>query len=199
MQIYDDCFPKAKFKIKSNNKANPWITKGMAKSSKRKQKLYEKFLKNRSIQNEKIYNNYGKLFETITMKSKWRYYSEKLLKFQAAAKNTWQIMKEVIGKSKVIQPNLLRKIVIIFEEERIANAFNNFYVNIGLKLADDIQTATRSRSSRLEMFCKKVFLRCSTLLRSFPLNCAKFLNTPFITQHLRWLLLKIFRKLRPKN
>ena len=54
MQIYDDCFPKTKFKIKSNNKANPWITKGIAKSSKRKQKLCEKFLKNRSIQNQQI-------------------------------------------------------------------------------------------------------------------------------------------------
>ena len=45
MQVYDDCFPKTKFKIKSNNKANPWIIKGIVKSSKRKQKLYEKFLK----------------------------------------------------------------------------------------------------------------------------------------------------------
>ena len=66
-QIYDDCFPKTKFKIKSNNKANPWITKGIPKSSKRKKKLYEKFLRNRSIQNEKIYEDNRKLFETITM------------------------------------------------------------------------------------------------------------------------------------
>ena len=36
-QVYDDCFPKTKFKIKSNNKANPWIIKGIPKSSKRKQ------------------------------------------------------------------------------------------------------------------------------------------------------------------
>ena len=27
-RIYDDCFPITKLKIKSNNKANPWITKG---------------------------------------------------------------------------------------------------------------------------------------------------------------------------
>ena len=45
-QFYDDCFPKTKFKIKSNNKAIPWIRKGIEKSSKHKQKLYEKFLKN---------------------------------------------------------------------------------------------------------------------------------------------------------
>ena len=40
------------------NKANPWITKGIA-NSKHKRKLYEKSLKNRSIQNEKIYNKGG--------------------------------------------------------------------------------------------------------------------------------------------
>ena len=59
-QFYDDCSPKTKFKIKSNNKANPWLTKGIAKPSKRKQKLYEKFLKNRFIQNEKICKDYKK-------------------------------------------------------------------------------------------------------------------------------------------
>ena len=75
-------FQKTKFKIKSNNKANPWITKVIAKSSKRKQKLCEKFLKSRSIQNEKIYKGYRKLFVTIIMNSKRKYYSEKLLQRQ---------------------------------------------------------------------------------------------------------------------
>ena len=67
--------------MKSNNKANPWITKGIEQSFKRKQKLYEKFLKNRSIQNNKIYKDYRKLFKTITMKFKSKYYPEKLLQF----------------------------------------------------------------------------------------------------------------------
>ena len=47
-----------KSKIKSNKKANLWITKEIVKSSERKQKLYEKYLKNRSIQNEKLYKVY---------------------------------------------------------------------------------------------------------------------------------------------
>ena len=47
-----------KSKIKSNKKANPWVTKEIVKSSERKQKLYEKYLKNRSIQNEKLYKVY---------------------------------------------------------------------------------------------------------------------------------------------
>ena len=65
------------------------------------------------------------------MKSKRKYYSEKLLQFQGDVKKTWRIMKEVIGKSKLIHSNLLRKIVInknvVFKEKRIASAFNFFH------------------------------------------------------------------------
>ena len=88
------------------------------------------------------------------MKSKRKYYSEKLLQFQGDAKKTWRIMKEVIGKSKLIHSTLPRKIIInknvIFEEKHIANAFNNFFINIGPKLADDIPTATRSFESYVQ-------------------------------------------------
>ena len=82
----------------------------------------------------------------------------------------------------------------------------------------------RYRSSRPEMLCKKGVLRnfpkftgkhlCqslflnkvpglkpSTLLkkrlwhRCFPVNFAKFLRTPFLTDHFRWLLLQITCKI----
>ena len=97
---------------------------------------------------KKIYRDYRKLFETITMKSKRKYYSEKLLQFQGDATKTWRIMKEIIGKSKLIHSTLPRKVIInknvIFEKKYIANAFNNFFINIGPKLADDIPMATTS-------------------------------------------------------
>ena len=79
----------------------------------------------------------------------------------------------------------------------------------------------RLRSSRPEVFCKKSFLRnfakftgkqlsqsfffnkfaglrSATLLkkkfwhRCFPVNFAKFIRTPFFTEHLWWLLLQAF-------
>ena len=85
------------------------------------------------------------------MKSKRKYCSEKLLQFQGDAKKTWPIMKELIRKSKLIHSTSPRKIAInknvIFEEKHVANAFNNFLMNIGLKSADDIPTATRSFES----------------------------------------------------
>ena len=56
-------------------------------------------------------------------------------------------MKEVIGKFKFIHSTLPCKIVInknvIFKEKHITNVFNNFFINIGPKVTDDIPTATR--------------------------------------------------------
>ena len=46
--IYDNSFPKSEFKVKFKSDQSPSITKGIAKSSKKKQRLYEKFLKNRT-------------------------------------------------------------------------------------------------------------------------------------------------------
>ena len=46
--LYDGCFRRVKIKVKARNSFKPWITKGIAKSSKKKQKLYEKYLKNRN-------------------------------------------------------------------------------------------------------------------------------------------------------
>ena len=66
--------------------------------------------------------------------------------------------------------------------------------------------ANISRSSRLKVFCKKGVLRnfakligkhlCQSLFFNkvaacFPVNFAKFLRTPFLTEHLRWLLLYV--------
>ena len=48
IDIYDKSFPKSEVKVKFKSDQSPWITKGIAKSSKKKQRLYEKFLKNRT-------------------------------------------------------------------------------------------------------------------------------------------------------
>ena len=53
--IYDDCFPIKVIEIKTKNLLSPWKTEGIKKSSKRKQKLYKKFLKRKSPNNEKEY------------------------------------------------------------------------------------------------------------------------------------------------
>ena len=54
ISLYKECFPKFKTRLNQRKNLSPWITKGIKKSSKRKQK-YEKFLKKRNAFNETAY------------------------------------------------------------------------------------------------------------------------------------------------
>ena len=50
--IYDLALPLKTFSVKRKTLQNPWMTKGLLKSSKRKQKLYKKFVKKGSPRND---------------------------------------------------------------------------------------------------------------------------------------------------
>ena len=106
------------------------MTTGFLKSSKKKQKLYDKFLKRRTYTNEKKYKNYNKYFEVIKSKSKRLYYSKRFEHFEGDAKKTWDVIKEVIGKTKP-QANELPKRLITNDKAMIADKFNQLSVNIG--------------------------------------------------------------------
>ena len=82
ISVYDNFFPKVKVQIKTKSLQSHWITKGIPKSSKRKQKLYEKYLKRRTNDTETAYKLYKNLFESIKRRAKQNYYSEKLLRFK---------------------------------------------------------------------------------------------------------------------
>ena len=55
------------------------MTKGIAKSSKRKQKFYEKFLKHRTRETELAYKAYKNLFESLKKKAKKKYLNTNMM------------------------------------------------------------------------------------------------------------------------
>ena len=63
IDIYDKLFPKSEVKFKSDQ--SPLITKRMTKISKKKQRLYEKFLNNRIPKKEETYKTYENILEGI--------------------------------------------------------------------------------------------------------------------------------------
>ena len=80
--LYDKIFEKFSVTIKSKTLKNPWTTKGILKSSKTKQRLYDKFLKSKTDDHEISYKNYRKLFESIKQRAKSQYYSKMILPYK---------------------------------------------------------------------------------------------------------------------
>ena len=73
--------------LKLNSRViSPGITRDIAKASKKKQRLYEKFLKNRTPKNEETYKTYKNLFGTVKKRSKKTFYSRKLKKSKVMRK-----------------------------------------------------------------------------------------------------------------
>ena len=56
-------------------------------------------------------------------------------------------IKEVIGKSKLIDNGLPKMMVIdgceIFDQNKIAQSFNNFFTDIGPKLASSVPSSSK--------------------------------------------------------
>ena len=136
--IYDDHFAIKVIEIKTKSLLSPWITKGTKKSSKRKQKLYEKILKKKSPKNEKEYKDHKQLFQKIKKESKKKYFQKKLSFYKSNIKDIRKTLKDVIGKAKINENRLLKKIALENNEITIAEKFNEFYVNVGLNLASNI-------------------------------------------------------------
>ena len=99
--LYNEAFPKQKTKIKQKSFNGPWMTKGLVKSSKKKQRLYEKFLKNRNPEKELNYKQCRTLFKSLKKKSKKNYYSGLINSHKYNIKKMWNITKEIIGNKRV--------------------------------------------------------------------------------------------------
>ena len=92
-KAYDTPFPEIRKMIKTKSSLSPWITKGI-QISKRKQELYEKFLKKWTYTSEKIYITIVK----ISLKNSGTNISNKLdcksqfLKYESGVKRTWNMI-----------------------------------------------------------------------------------------------------------
>ena len=116
------------------------MTAGLVKSSKKKQRLYEKFLKNRNPEKE--------LFNSLKKKPKKNYYSGLIDSHKYNIKKTWNIMKETIGNKRVTHAPLPNFITVknreIFDKKEIAETFNIYFVYIGPNLAASIPESKTS-------------------------------------------------------
>ena len=133
------------------------MAKGIRKSSRKKQRIYEKFLKPKTTKTLETYRSYKNLFEKIRKSSKKHYYQNKIEKCKNNLKTTWKTMKEIIGRSKVFHQNLPNNLKInkksITDKKIIADKFNEFFINIGPNLAAKIPPSNMNFDSNLPHVC----------------------------------------------
>jgi hypothetical protein len=126
--IFNTVCPLTTSEVKKKELKNPWMTSNLIKSSKRKQKLYIKFLKSKNDEDEKTYKTYKQFFQKNIKQAKIKYYSNHLNKNKLDIKKTWLIINEVKGREKKKSFSIPRKIFcenkFITNEKDISHELN---------------------------------------------------------------------------
>ena len=92
------------------------MTKGLLKSSERKQKLNEKFLK-KELHEMKAFIKHINLFLKVERKSlKKNYYIRRLENYQNDIKISWDVIKEIIVRAKSTKGSFPRRMIIDGQE-----------------------------------------------------------------------------------
>ena len=95
---------------------------------------------------------YKNLFEKIKRAYKKQHFSNLLQKNQSNIKETWKVMKEIMGKSRINSNNFHKKIIVdnksIYNDDNIANKFYSYFAD--LKLAETIPESINTFQSFLK-------------------------------------------------
>ena len=147
-KAYDTCFPLRTFKHGYRNR-KPWLSEGMKKSIKIKNKLFKKSKKSSNPEHETKYKQYRNRLNKLLADAERKHYSEILNKNKNNLKKSWRILKEIINKKKQSKScsQFFINGAMETDKHKIANGFNKFFVNIGPNLASKIPSDNRSPTS----------------------------------------------------
>ena len=120
----------------------PWMSVGLAMSSKTKNQLHVDLIKARHKNDpdvkfyEKKYTDYRRRFTALIRQAQIKYYSDRFNKCNGDMKKYWKILNEMRHKRKSISfPNYIEVNQQLITNRRIIlNRFNDYFVNIAQNL-----------------------------------------------------------------
>ncbi|XP_057302747.1 uncharacterized protein LOC130636914 [Hydractinia symbiolongicarpus] len=87
-------------------------------------------------------------------RAKKNYYAGQIAKSIGNTKKTWSVIKKIIDKTKDNIEKFPKQLIIenglTLQKDKIANKFNEFFINVGPKLAAKIPSTTKTHSSYLD-------------------------------------------------
>ena len=155
LKLYDKHFPLKEVKCRYNRCKSPWLSAGIYNSIRRKNFLYKKFLKNTTLQNKSTYTLYKNKLNSLIRTSKKRYFSSQFETRKGNVKGTWNVINSVLNKGKH-KPNpsyIIQDGVTIEGDKDISDAFNDYFVSVGAKLASKLPPCNTAFESFLEGKC----------------------------------------------
>ena len=145
-------FPLIKKKLrKKYMKKQPWMTDGLLKSIKRRDKLFSKVKRFRGtamfdLKFQQL-KNFNRILKRSIKRAKFLYYHNEFEKYKSNVQRTWRLINNILTKSSSAEfPDYFfdDKANIITDSSMIAQKFNQFFSTIGESMANQIGTSKRT-------------------------------------------------------
>lgn len=151
---------KKMIKIKSvYKKIKPWITDGLVKSIRTRDKLKVSVLKNKdNLELFQRYKNYRNILNTLLKKTKALYFSRKIREHKGDSKKTWQIINEGLNKQKKRNNKITLNVngKILQNSKEIAEILNDHFINVGKNMITNINKQKLIPDQNID--CSSLFL-----------------------------------------
>ena len=136
---------------KHRHRKNQWIAYGILHSIKHRDQMYITYKKSpqNSAEHHIFKNNlrvFNSILKRVIRESKINYYHEIFEKDKKNIKSSWKTISEIIWKSSNKRKTLDKIIVdssMITDPQEICNRFDEFFVGIGPKFANNINTENK--------------------------------------------------------
>ena len=136
--------------------------------------LYHRYIKKRSENNKKTYDDVKKKYEKLCIQKKKQFYQTLIAKYNSNMRRTWGVINDLLGRSKSKERFTSMNVNGEFcsDSQAIANQFNNFFTDIPKKLHEELPKI--KENARLE-------------------KCMKFLNRNAIKSSVFSILLLLMK------
>ena len=151
IDVFDSSFPITTKRCKRKQR-QPWMTPELIKLSKKKAKLFNRKQKNPSVENVTEYKTYNNMYNQKRKTTKKCYYHNLLINTSNDIKKTWETLNEVIGRNAKncnSPTNLNINGKLITGDTEVANAFNEYFINAGKNIIENIPKLSQNFYSYL--------------------------------------------------
>lgn len=148
--LYNNAFPLTTKQIK-HKRNKPWLSPGLRKSIKQKNKLFTIFRKRPTLTNEIKYKTFKQQLNRLLRTAEKSYYHTLLQRNSTNAKHTWKILKDLINKHRNHQPfpQLSQHNKLVVNPNEVVDIFNHHFTKIGPDLSKTIPRSQRTPESFL--------------------------------------------------
>jgi len=148
--IYNECFPIQTFKSGYKSR-KPYLNEfpAIKESIKTKNKLHETYIKYPTLINEAKYKEYKHRLERTMRNAERMHYETLFHKYKDNLRKSWAVIKGMINKGQKHPPQnkFFINDKITDNGQEIADAFNNFYLNIGPNTRNKIPSCSVNPTS----------------------------------------------------